>query len=108
MSIIDATVSSKTRALGELVGVAGSRLGAYAGWASPARNLIESISDDDNSRTTRMGASSEAPAFFLAASTALSAEPIATLKNWKDGEVFMAGRHRLPSIGTIGTPGIVN
>jgi hypothetical protein len=59
---------------------------------------MEAISDDDNARTTRMGASFEAPAFFLAASTAFSAEPIATLKNWKVGAVLMGVRHRLPSV----------
>ena len=80
---------------------------AHAGLTSPARKAIEAISDDDNARTVRMGASSEAPAFFLAASTALSAVPIATLKNWKVGALFVAGRQGVPSAGIIGFPGMV-
>ena len=69
---------------------------------------MESTSAADNGRTTRIGASSEAPSFFLTAATALSAEPIATLKNWKVGELITVGRHLLPSGCTIGDPGVVN
>ena len=50
-----------------------------------------SISVADSWRTTPMTASSSAPAFFLAASTALSADPIATLKNWNVGAVVHGG-----------------
>jgi hypothetical protein len=69
---------------------------------------MEAISDDDSARTTRTGASSDAPAFFRAASTAFSGEPIATLKNWKVGAALMGVRHRLPSTKIIGSPGIVS
>jgi len=87
---------------------AGLDVAGYAGFASPARSGMELISSADNARTARKGASAEAPRFFLTTSTALSAEPIATLKNWKVGFVLMAGRHLLPSAWIIGTPGMVS
>src|SRR3990170_7556630 len=88
------------------LGAGANRL--QAGLASPARNLMELISDDDRERTTRSAASSEAPAFLRAASTALSADPMATLKNWNVGAVSSAGRHLAPSGWIRGTPGIVS
>ncbi len=66
--------------LGPLGEAAGSYLGGQAGLTSPGRMSSEASSGEDSPRTVEMCVLSAAFAFFFAASTALSAASMATLK----------------------------
>jgi len=67
---------------------------------------MEASSATDNDLTTLIGASAPALTLSLTASTAASADPIATLKNWNDGGFARAGPRQ--PLRSAAAPGTVN